>query len=38
MDSVDANGCIDVPEGVDFGGGLDWDFINAYRTGGTIYE
>ncbi|MBV7339560.1 mandelate racemase [Chloroflexi bacterium TSY] len=38
VDSVDKNGCVDVPEGAGLGVPLDWDFINAHKTGEAIFE
>ena len=38
LDSVDENGCVDVPEGPGLGVEFDWDFINAHKTGETVYE
>ena len=38
LDSVDANGCVDVPEGPGLGVEFDWEFINAHKTGETVYE
>lgn len=38
VDSVDAQGCIDVPEGAGLGVPLDWDFINTHKTGETVFE
>jgi len=37
LDSVDANGCVDVPEGSGLGVELDWDYINAHKTGEMVY-
>ena len=36
--SVDSKGCVAVPEGPGLGVELDWDFINANKTGETVYE
>ena len=36
--SVDSEGCVAVPEGPGLGVELDWDFINANKTGETVYE
>ncbi|MEM7129310.1 MAG: enolase C-terminal domain-like protein [Chloroflexota bacterium] len=38
LDSVDANGCVDVPTGAGLGVTLDWDFIKAHQNGETVYE
>lgn len=38
LDSVDAQGCIDVPEGAGLGVPLDWTFINAHKRGEAVYE
>lgn len=38
LDSVDENGCVDVPEGPGLGVELDWDFINAHKTGETVFD
>lgn len=38
VDSVDAQGCVDVPEGAGLGVPLDWDFINTHRTGETVFD
>lgn len=38
LDSVDANGCVDVPEGPGLGVELDWNYINAHKTAEKIYE
>lgn len=38
LDSVDANGCVDVPDGPGLGVSLDWDFIEAHKVGETTYE
>ncbi|MCE7988358.1 MAG: mandelate racemase [Caldilinea sp. CFX5] len=38
LNSVDANGCVAVPEGPGLGVALDWDYINAHKTGEVIYE
>ena len=38
VDSVDAQGCVDVPEGDGLGVPLDWDFINARRCGQTVFD
>jgi L-alanine-DL-glutamate epimerase-like enolase superfamily enzyme len=38
LDSVDANGCVAVPEGPGLGVALDWDYINAHKTGEVVYE
>lgn len=38
IDSVDKDGCIDVPEGPGLGVPLDWDFINSHKTGTTVFD
>ena len=38
LDSVDGNGCLDVPEGPGLGVELDWSYIKAHQTGQTVYE
>jgi L-alanine-DL-glutamate epimerase-like enolase superfamily enzyme len=38
LDSVDQNGCLDVPEGVGLGVDLDWNFIEAHKAGEQIYQ
>ena len=32
MDSIDENGCVDIPEGPGLGVEYDWDFINSHQT------
>ena len=38
LDSVDENGCVEVPEGPGLGVELDWDFIAHHKSGETVYE
>ena len=38
LDSVDESGCVDVPEGPGLGVTIDWDFINAHKSGETVFE
>ena len=38
LDSVDANGCVDVPDGPGLGVPLDWDYIHAHQCGETVFE
>ena len=38
MDSIDENGCVDVPEGVGLGVEYDWDFIKAHETDRVEYR
>ena len=38
MDSIDENGCVDVPEGVGLGVEYDWDFIKAHETDRVVYK
>ena len=35
---MDSEGCVAVPEGPGLGVEFDWDFINANKTGETVYE
>ncbi|TFG73079.1 MAG: mandelate racemase [Anaerolineales bacterium] len=37
LDSIDANGCVPVPEGPGLGVTIDWDFIAAHRVGTEKY-
>ena len=37
LDSVDAAGCVAVPERPGLGVELDWDYINAHKTGEMVY-
>ena len=37
LDSVDANGCVAVPEGPGLGVPFDWDYINAQKTGEVVF-
>jgi L-alanine-DL-glutamate epimerase-like enolase superfamily enzyme len=38
LDSVDRQGCVDVPLGPGLGVDLDWDFIRAHQIGETFFE
>jgi L-alanine-DL-glutamate epimerase-like enolase superfamily enzyme len=38
LDSVDQNGCVDVPEGPGLGVEFDWDFIRANQTNEIVFE
>ena len=38
LDSVDENGCVEVPEGPGLGVEFDRDWIEDHKTGETIYE
>lgn len=38
LDSVDHNGHVDVPNGPGLGVPFDWEFINAHKSGETVYE
>ena len=38
IDSIDENGCIDVPDGLGMGVEYDWDFIMKRRTDGVVYD
>ena len=37
LDAIDANGCVDVPEGPGLGVTYDWDLIERNRTGLVAY-
>jgi L-alanine-DL-glutamate epimerase-like enolase superfamily enzyme len=38
LESVDQNGCVDVPTGPGLGVDLDWEWLNAHKVGSTVYE
>jgi L-alanine-DL-glutamate epimerase-like enolase superfamily enzyme len=38
LDCVDEHGQVDVPLGPGLGVEFDWDFLNAHRTGETVFE
>ena len=38
LDSVDENGCVDVPDGPGLGVEIDWSFVNANKTGEAVFE
>jgi L-alanine-DL-glutamate epimerase-like enolase superfamily enzyme len=38
LESVDDQGCVDVPTGPGLGVELDWDFIEKHKTGTTVFE
>jgi L-alanine-DL-glutamate epimerase-like enolase superfamily enzyme len=38
LESVDENGCVDVPTGPGLGVPLDWDFIRRHQTGTQVFE
>jgi L-alanine-DL-glutamate epimerase-like enolase superfamily enzyme len=38
IDNVGADGCVDVPQGPGLGVEYDWDKINAWETGRTVFE
>ena len=38
LDYVDRKGHVAVPDGPGLGVELDWSFINAHKTGETVYE
>ena len=38
LESVDENGCVDVPTGPGLGVPLDWDFIKKHQTGAQVFE
>ena len=38
LDSVDANGCVAVPEGPGLGVELDWDYINTQKVGEQVFK
>ncbi len=38
LENVDANGHVPVPQGPGLGVEMDWDYIDAHRSGETVYE
>ena len=38
LDSVDGNGCVDVPEGPGLGVELEWSSMKPHQTSETVYE
>ena len=38
IDSIDENGCIDVPDGPGLGVEYDWAYIEKHRVDGAVYE
>lgn len=38
LDSVDAQGCVAVPDGPGLGVPLDWAWINAHKSGEAVFE
>jgi L-alanine-DL-glutamate epimerase-like enolase superfamily enzyme len=38
LEAVDEQGCVDVPDGPGLGVDLDWDWINAHKTGEVVYD
>ena len=38
LDSVDANGCVDVPEGAGLGVPLDWEYISAHKSNEMVFQ
>ena len=38
IDSIDENGCVDVPEGPGLGVEYDWDYISAHKTDRAEYK
>ena len=38
LNSVDENGCVEVPEGPGLGVEFDWDFVDANKSGEQVYE
>jgi L-alanine-DL-glutamate epimerase-like enolase superfamily enzyme len=38
LESVDENGCVDVPTGPGLGVDLDWEFINRHKSGTQVFE
>lgn len=38
LDSVDANGCVHVPEGPGLGVTINWDWLKKHETGVVVYE
>ena len=38
LDAIDANGCVFAPEGPGLGVEIDWEYIDAHRTDGKVFE
>jgi L-alanine-DL-glutamate epimerase-like enolase superfamily enzyme len=38
LENVDANGHVPVPQGPGLGVEMDWDYIDAHRSGETVYD
>jgi hypothetical protein len=38
LESVDRDGCLDVPGGPGLGVDVDWAFVNQRKTGQTVYH
>jgi L-alanine-DL-glutamate epimerase-like enolase superfamily enzyme len=38
LESVDREGCVAVPDGPGLGVDLDWDWIEAHKTGEAVHE
>jgi L-alanine-DL-glutamate epimerase-like enolase superfamily enzyme len=37
LEAIDAEGCVEVPEGPGLGVEIDWDYVDAKRTGGQVF-
>jgi L-alanine-DL-glutamate epimerase-like enolase superfamily enzyme len=37
LEAIDAEGCVEVPEGPGLGVEIDWDYVNRKRTGGEVF-
>jgi L-alanine-DL-glutamate epimerase-like enolase superfamily enzyme len=37
LDSIDRNGCVQVPEGPGLGVALDWDFIESQKVARAVW-
>jgi L-alanine-DL-glutamate epimerase-like enolase superfamily enzyme len=37
LDSVDAEGCVPVPQGPGLGVTIDWDWLKTHASGSTVY-
>jgi L-alanine-DL-glutamate epimerase-like enolase superfamily enzyme len=38
LDSIDSNGCVDVPEGPGLGAVINWEWLKKVETGKVVYE
>ena len=38
LDAIDESGCVYAPEGPGLGVELDWDYIEAHKTGGLSFR